>query len=165
MSSLSDKQIYFNDCTEELLASHEVKRMEQFMQHGQTTCLQHSLSVAYNSYLLCMLLKINFDSKSIIRGALLHDFFLYDWHERSDAHRLHGFTHPRTALNNALTHFELNELECDIILNHMWPLTIRLPKYKETLIVCAVDKYCSVVETFSICYHFTLRHIRRLYSR
>ena len=30
-----------------LLASPEVRRMDNYLQHGRTTCLQHSLAVAY----------------------------------------------------------------------------------------------------------------------
>ena len=42
-----------------------------------------------------------------------------------------------------------NEIEKDIIAKHMWPLTLRhVPKYKESIIVTMVDKYCSTKETF-----------------
>ena len=31
----------------------------------------------------------------------------------------------------------------------MFPLTFKPPKYKESVIVCIVDKFCSIYEVFS----------------
>ena len=85
----------------------------------------------------------------MIRGALLHDYFLYDWHEKGENHRLHGFYHPKRALLNARKHFDLNGIEEDIIIKHMFPLTFPAPKYKESVIVCIVDKWISTKETLA----------------
>lgn len=83
----------------------------------------------------------------MIRGALLHDYFLYDWHEKSDDHRLHGFTHPARALKNAEEIFDLSVVEKDIIKRHMFPLTPVPPAYRESYLVCLADKICSSYET------------------
>lgn len=141
---------YFARCAEELLESGEVQRMSKFIQHANVTTLEHSISVAYYSYWLCRRLHLNADCHSIIRGALLHDFFLYDWHVGNGEKGLHGFTHPKTALANAEEYFSLNDLERDIIVKHMWPLTVIPPKYKESLIVSLSDKFCSVIETLRL---------------
>jgi uncharacterized protein len=83
------------------------------------------------------------DHRSATRGAILHDFFLYDWrdHDEPDLHRkkFHGVEHPLIALANAKKHFSVNEIEEDIIKKHMWPLTIVPPKYKESFIVSFID--------------------------
>ena len=44
-------------------------------------------------------------------------FFLYDWHThaRETGDHFHGFTHPRTAMENAKQYFELTEEEKDAI--------------------------------------------------
>ena len=42
---------------------------------------------------------------------------------------------------------DLTEKEQDIILKHMWPVTLILPKYKESFIITFVDKYCAIQET------------------
>ena len=90
------------------------------------------------------------DYRSAARGALLHDFYLYDWHTPNIREGLHGFTHPASSLANAKKYFKISALEHDIIIKHMWPLTVRLPKYKETFVVILVDKVCATLETLKI---------------
>ena len=150
MKLTKSQEQYFSCCAAELLKSDDVQLMDTFIQHANVSCLEHSISVAYYSYLLSKKLNLRVDCQSIIRGALLHDFFLYDWHLESDRKGLHGFTHPKAALENAEKHFLLNDMEKDIIVKHMWPLTLTLPKYKESLIVCLSDKFCSLIETLRI---------------
>jgi len=138
----------YKDCIRDLI-SHELTRtMKDYIQHGDISCLDHSLYVSYMSYKICR--KLGFDSKSAARGGLLHDFFLYDWHKGKPYKGLHGFIHPKIALQNADKYFTLNDIERDIIRKHMWPLTISLPKYKETFVVLMVDKYCATMETLRI---------------
>ena len=96
------------------------------MQHGSTSVYEHSVNVAYKS---------------------LHDYFLYDWHEKDGGHRLHGFRHPAFALYNASKDFSLNRKERNIIARHMFPLTVLPPRCLEAWIVCFVDKYCAFSET------------------
>ncbi len=130
-----------------LLSNGEVLKMKRFPQHGRVSCLEHSVSVARFSFWMCRRLHMPADLQSLVRGALLHDFFLYDWHcEHRDA-GLHGFTHPRTALKNADRLFSLNDRERDIILRHMWPLTPHPPRCREAFVVCLADKCCSLRET------------------
>lgn len=81
-------------------------------------------------------------------STLLHDYFLYDWHERDASHSWHGFTHPGKALGNASADFVLTDRERDIIRKHMFPLTPAIPKYRESVLVCLVDKWCSTIEVF-----------------
>jgi uncharacterized protein len=79
---------------------------------------------------------------------MVHDLFLYDWRKRQDDRKgLHAFTHPKAALDNASKLFSLNEKEIDIILKHMWPVTISFPKYAESYIITLVDKYCAIEES------------------
>ena len=81
---------------------------------------------------------------------MLHDYFLYDWHNhihKKGWRNLHGFTHPETALNNARKEYQLSSREQDIIKKHMWPLTLVPPLCREAWIVTAADKYCSFLET------------------
>lgn len=138
----------YERCISDLIQNKIVCSMEQFIQHSNVTCLEHSIYVSYSSYLICK--RLGLDYRSAARGGLLHDFFLYDWHITKLRNGLHGFTHPYTALKNANENFSLNKIEKDIIEKHMWPLTIRLPKYKESFIVSFVDKYCSLMEIINL---------------
>ena len=74
-------------------------RTRHFVQHGGVTVYDHCLRVAAMSCRLARALDLDVDTDALVRGALLHDYFLYDWHEKDDSHRLHGFTHPRRALH------------------------------------------------------------------
>lgn len=122
---------------------------EQILQHGQTTVFEHSVYVAKMSLSIANYFQIKVNKEDLIMGALLHDYFLYDWHEADDSHRLHGFTHGNTALKNAKEDFELTPKMEMIIKRHMFPLTPMPPTCKEAWIVCMADKYCATKETVS----------------
>jgi len=111
--------------------------------HHNSSIYEHVMDVSYFSYRTCKFLKLDYHSAA--RGALLHDFFLYDWrnHDAPDLpeNKFHGIEHPKIALANAEKHFTLNEIERDIVIKHMWPLTLVPPKYKESFIVSFADKY------------------------
>ena len=69
--------------------------MAGYVQHGQTTTLEHVAAVAYLSLALVRTLGIRCDERALVRGALLHDYYLYDWHDHNAApDAWHGFTHP-----------------------------------------------------------------------
>lgn len=110
--------------------------MDRFLHHGRVTCLEHTLSVAALTYSLAK--RVQLDYISATRGALLHDFYLYDWH--TDSPGLHGFKHPSISLHNASQCFDLNAIEKNAILRHMWPLTPIPPKYPESILVSLADK-------------------------
>ena len=120
-----------------------------YIQHGNTSCMRHTVAVAYYSYRLVKKLHIKCRTNELIRGALLHDYFLYDWHKRKLSEGLHGFTHPKTALENASRDFQLTDTEKNIIERHMFPLTLIPPVTIEGWVVCLVDKACSAYEVFA----------------
>lgn len=117
------------------------------IQHGSTTVFAHCVKVACVSLFLANKLHLSVDVHALLRGALLHDYFLYDWHEKDAGHRFHGFTHPATALKNAQEDFMLNAVEKNIIARHMFPLSPIPPRYREAWLVCVADKYCALLET------------------
>lgn len=134
----------------DILSSGNFCRTKEFLQHGNMTVNDHVLSVARCSLTLKERLHIRCSRRELVRGALLHDYFLYDWHkpDKEKPHRLHGFYHPGTALKNASGEYELTNREKDIIQKHMWPLTLVPPMCREAWIVTAADKWCSLMETF-----------------
>ena len=139
---------YKDDITE-ILNAPDMQKSKNYIQHGKVSVYSHSIAVAEYSCRFAKKMRIRVDFPSLIRGALLHDFFLYDWHDEWP--KLHGFTHPKAALENADRQFSLNKKEKNIIRKHMWPMTfINIPTCKEAWLVCLIDKYCSLMETFRI---------------
>ena len=131
----------------DIIASEGMAREKDLIQHGGVSCYEHSLMVAWLSLWLARRLGISVDTRSMVRGALLHDYFLYDWHERDASHRLHGFFHAKKALDNAGRDFALNGLEMEIIERHMFPLNIsKMPQHRESAIVNLMDKASAVGE-------------------
>ena len=134
---------------EDILDSENFKGTRRHIQHGNMTVHNHVIDVARYSLLINKKFRIGCNQHDLIRGALLHDYFLYDWHDKyhRDVKHLHGFYHPGIALKNALKEYKLTEREKDIIKKHMWPLTVVPPQCREAWIVTAADKYCSLLET------------------
>lgn len=144
-----DEKALFFQIIQDITSNETVKQMKNFRQHCDTSCYDHCLHVAYYSYWIAK--KFGLDYISTARAAMLHDLFLYDWRKRYrdvELPGLHAFVHPKIALRNALEIFDLNVKEQDIIEKHMWPLTITLPKYKESYIVTFMDKYSAIRESY-----------------
>ena len=145
-----DKDVIYNDSNyiqivKDLIDNDMVKQMKQYRQHFNTNCFDHCLYVSYNLYLICK--KKNLDYISAARAGMVHDLFLYDWRERQENRKgLHAFTHPKIAFENASKFIDFNDKEKDIVLNHMWPVTLSIPKYKETFWMTYVDKYMAFME-------------------
>ena len=123
-----------------LIEHPDVHKLADFRHHRDKTRLDHSIEVAWQSFLLSK--RFSLDCTTTVRGALLHDLFFYDW--LREGPRLHGFRHPKISLKNARKVTTLSRKEEDIIIKHMWPLTIIPPKYPESWVVCFVDTYYTI---------------------
>ena len=134
----------FESIINDIANNDTVLKMKKYKQHYSTTCYDHCYSVAYDCYKIAK--KLNLDYVSLTRAAMLHDLFLYDWHIKGDRKGFHAFTHGRCACNNAEKLFNLNDKEKDIIIKHMWPVTVIPPKSIEGFILTGVDKYCATEE-------------------
>ena len=144
-----EKNKKFCEVLTETARQSRLRDCRMFTQHGSTSVLKHCLQVAYTAYYIADRFNIRVSEEELIRGALLHDYFLYDWHEKSLANSIHGFTHPRKALNEACKDFDLTDREKNMILRHMFPLTPVPPKYREGVILCVSDKICALRETLA----------------
>ena len=138
----------FSALAAEVLASPVMQLEKQLPHHGAVSCFDHSVAVALLALAIAHKIRLRVDAASLVRGALLHDLYLYDWHvpDPLHPHRLHGFFHPRRALENAQRHFALNDTERDIILRHMFPLTLIPPRCRESWLVCLADTLCAIRE-------------------
>lgn len=140
---LNDKK--YIECIHELI-NDKILSLDNFTHHKNTTRLRHCLKVSYLNYRICRFLRL--DARSAARAGLLHDLFFYE--TKSYNKKLYGKNHfrqhPKTALENAVSMFEINSIEKDIILTHMWPATLTLPRSFEGFITMLVDKYCTVTD-------------------
>ncbi len=164
----SDTHMLFEHMVlEEVMQLNQTSRFAQtkgYIQHGTHSVYQHCISVAIASCRIAARWHLDVDYHALIRGALLHDYFLYDWHvDRKHTKRtgLHGFKHPHVALANARQDFHLTPAESNAIVRHMFPLTPTPPNCKEAWIVCLADKVCA----FHECRRHMLHSIRRMFRR
>ena len=142
----------FRKLSSKYTADERYAVLKDYIAHGKVTVYEHSLSVARESFKLNRKLKLNCDEETLIAGALLHDYYLYDWHDAPinvPLFKMHGYTHPFTASDNACKTFGADKKVQSIIKSHMWPLTLRtIPSSKEAWLVCICDKIVALKETF-----------------
>lgn len=144
--NLSDSTIRMLD---EYASNVLILQMKNFFQHRRQTTYDHCLHVAICSAIAAEKLGLpDHKIENIIIGAMLHDYFLYDWHDgRRRKEGIHCWSHPKTALRNACEYFTLNKKQKNIIRAHMFPVTIlHMPTCIESWIVCIADKICATIE-------------------
>lgn len=126
------------------IANHEEFLKIKKIKHHGINRFNHSLRVSYYTYKLAKLLGFNYIEAT--RGALLHDFFLDELKNDGTLKSLQH--HPRYALKNANKYFKLTRREKNIILSHMFPVGLNVPRYKESWLVDIIDDICSCYERF-----------------
>ena len=91
----------YMECVADILDHPVFQSMDQYIQHGTTTCKFHCIQVSYLAYKLCKRFGGNW--RSAARAGLLHDLFLYDWHThaRETGDHFHGFTRAGYAVTFA----------------------------------------------------------------
>ncbi len=161
--NVSQKMFFSEEERQELypiideILNHERWEDMRIYKHHLETRAVHSLEVCCIAWRKAVR-NPKCDASSVAIGALLHDFFFYDWQkEKSDldqhdiklkvySPKLHGFVHPLIAYDNASKFFPhlMNKTIKDIIIKHMWPLTVNPPRYKESWLVTFADKSCSL---------------------
>ena len=140
----------FQKLITELAEDGRTLRMKRYIQHSNKSTYDHCMDVARHSFFFAKRLHLRVDEAALVRGAFLHDYYLYDWHNAPKKAGLHGLTHAHRARKNAERDFHLNQRERNIIESHMWPLTLtKVPTSKEAAVVCFVDKVCSLRETLN----------------
>ena len=135
---------------EKYISHNKVQEMKNYIQHGTISTYEHCLSVTRGSFYVNRHYNLKANEDVLIPAAMLHDFYLYDWHNKDEgSHDLHGYIHAARASRNVEKFFsELGNESHHVIESHMWPLNLtKLPRSREAWIVCLVDKYVSVKET------------------
>lgn len=161
MKSIREKK-YFNQfysITSDIINDSKFQTLKQQRHHGnELGRYAHCVRVAYYAYVIAR--KMHLDSLSTARGALLHDYYFEDWrkvehneHGIDRIRNMHAVAHPKRALKNAEKDYQLNKKEENMILRHMFPVTVTPPKYAESWIVSLVDKgvaTCEFVHSFKM---------------
>lgn len=156
----NDNRTQFEAIVGDLLRDEDVQSMKDLPQHNKwCSCYDHSLYVAYLSFLVCRRLRLDYVAAA--RGGMLHDFALRNW-DTDDTGVRRLWLHPLMALQNAESRYDLTNKEKDIIVKHMWPLTRPLPRHRESFVVSMADKFCALLE-FSHLYR--LLRVRRHLSQ
>lgn len=145
MSDMINKKIYY-DIYGEFYDVNKYRELKSIIHHGNNR-LDHINRVAKLSFLVSK--RMGLDYISCTRGAMMHDFFtIDDISKRNKKYNDFLKEHPKIALDNSEKYFEVNEVEKDIILSHMYPIVREKPLYKESKIVCMCDKIISIYEFF-----------------
>ena len=139
----------FKNIVKDIISNETVKTLQSYKHHYSSNRYEHSLYVAYSAYKICKFLGL--DHISVARAGLLHDLFLYDCENPETRPKNHIKNHPKVSLENAERLFILNDIEKDIILKHMWPITFSPPRFLESFITTFVDKYCAIKEWSNFC--------------
>ena len=143
MNKIYNDKEYIN-YVEDILDNKEFNELKKYLHHGGNR-YDHCLRVSYHSYKLAKKFKLK--EKEVARAGLLHDFFMVNNQEIGLKRRIKVlFTHPKIALSNAQKYYKLNDMEKNIIVSHMFPIGLTLPKYKESWLIDTVDNAMSIYE-------------------
>lgn len=139
--------------TDDLLSDKLVDSMKQYHHHKNINTHFHSVYVSYNVMKMCSALNEK-RIKEIVRAALLHDFYLYEWYtEKHDEY--HIWYHPKQAVKNIESHFgKLSPLQKNMILSHMFPTCVELPKSRGAWLLTIADKRCATEDYLKLSTRF-----------
>lgn len=147
----------FLSCVDDLIGTPQVQSMRALPHHPGVNCYEHSVFVAYTAFRIAR--RYGLDYRACARAGLLHDLYLYRWNDRSAHPGNQCLDHPVLALRNASALTRLSGKERNIILAHMWPLSLYLPRSREAWAVSFADKLCATVETLGVWNQLKLRSV------
>ena len=140
----SEDDLRFKACLNEMLERPDIQRLKEIPQHKGGTTYAHCVNVANTAWKLAKMGGWDVDIPSLVKGAMLHDYYLYDTETMPWSDYRHSLIHPKLAVKNAEKLFDLNATERNIILSHMWPIPgAPLPRSREAWLICAADKLCA----------------------
>ena len=133
------------------LNDDRIKKMKNVRMHRGSNCYEHSFKVAKKAIRLANRSSHkNLKFEVILIGAILHDYYLYDWRDDKSKRKRHGRNHPLIASENATKDFKISADVRKIIETHMWPINMKLyPKTREAKIVSISDKAVTLGESLT----------------
>ena len=131
------------------LNNEKILRMKDISMHRGSNCYIHSFKVAKKA-IKKSINKKNINLEVVLIGAILHDYYLYDWRQDRSKLRKHAKNHPGIAINNAINDFDISDDVKTVIKTHMWPINIKaFPNTKEAKIVSLSDKAVTIRESMT----------------
>ncbi len=140
-STTNERSLLFDEIT----SSDKYQALKTFRQHGTYSVYDHSINVYKTCFKIIKRYHLKLDEKSLAKAALLHDYFLYDWHDK-DCPKHHFTRHPYRAVKNARRDFGLTKKEEKMMLSHMFPAGLKVPTSREAVILTLADKRCAISE-------------------
>ncbi len=131
------------------LNDEKILRMKDISMHRGSNCYLHSFKVAKKAIKKSLNRK-DVNLEVVLLGAILHDYYLYDWRKDRSKLKKHAKNHPNIAIENAVKDFNISEDVKKVIKSHMWPLNIKdYPNSKEARIVSISDKAVTIGESLT----------------
>jgi len=141
---INDEDYY--SIVKDILVNEEFNKTRNIVHHGYNR-YDHCIRVSYYSYKVAKLLKLDYISAA--RAGMLHDFFLEKNEKEKITKKIKTLlTHPRSAAQLSKKHFDINEKEQNIIESHMFPVSLKLPRYMESWIVDLIDDTIAINEAW-----------------
>ena len=132
----------FNEICNNITNSYKYQSLKNDYHHGLNRYI-HIMHVARGTYIISKIFGLDYISAT--RGALLHDYF-----NEGEYLDIVGLDkpriHPFLALNNSLKEHDLNIIERNIIISHMYPIGLIRPLFFESWIVTCIDKIVATYE-------------------
>ena len=132
----------FESIASEIIYNDKYQSLKSENHHGLSR-YDHSMRVARNTYKISKKLKLDYVSAT--RAALLHDYFTDEDYRNTKGMKKYSM-HPVIALNNAIREYDLNPIEENVIVSHMFPMGKVKPNCKESWLVTSVDKGVAIYE-------------------
>ena len=119
MKITEEQKARLEDLYQSFLHDEKVLRMKEISIHRGSNCYEHSFKVAKKAIKRALRHKegtVNLEV--VLIGAILHDYYLYDWRKDRTRLKKHGKNHPGIAIENAVRDFDISE-EVKKVISHI----------------------------------------------
>ena len=145
----NDQKEKLENLYQSFLNDEKILRMKDISMHRGSNCYIHSFKVAKKA-IKKSINKKNINLEVVLIGAILHDYYLYDWRQDRSKLKKHAKNHPGIAINNAINDFDISDDVKTVIKTHMWPINIKaFPNTKEAKVVSLSDKAVTIRESMT----------------
>ena len=143
------RPLYGDEAYNSITRSGRYEKAKGIRHHYKTSVARHSMRTAEYGRNICHFLKrrgIEVSEEAVVQACLLHDIGMTDDDVADCPSFMKAYRHPRRGENIARKEYLVNEITCNSIRRHMWPICIIPPKFLEGWVVVAADKCCSIWE-------------------